>query len=76
MTGHSHREAEGTLFAMEVMQHMNDKCRVEGGGPISTSLYGTPLESTTYKFAKALQRRFGVIPGITDRAISRTAMCM
>ena len=68
MTGHSHTEAEGTPFAMEVMQHMNDKCdEWKAETNIDFSLYGTPLESTTYKFAKALQRRFGVIPGITDK---------
>ena len=60
--------AEGTPFAMEVMQHMNDKCAEwKAETNIDFSLYGTPLESTTYKFAKALQRRFGVIPGITDK---------
>ena len=68
MTGHSHTDPEGTPFAMEVMQHMNDKCNEwKAATNIDFSLYGTPLESTTYKFAKALQRRFGVIPGITDK---------
>ena len=68
MTGHSHTDAEGTPFAMEVMQHMNDKCAEwKAATNIDFSLYGTPLESTTYKFAKALQRRFGIIPGITDK---------
>ena len=68
MTGHSHTDAEGTPFAMEVMQHMNDKCNEwKSATNIDFSLYGTPLESTTYKFAKALQRRFGIIPGITDK---------
>ena len=68
MTGHSHTDAEGTPFAMEVMQHMNDKCNEwKAATNIDFSLYGTPLESTTYKFAKALQRRFGIIPGITDK---------
>ncbi|WP_302717811.1 anaerobic ribonucleoside-triphosphate reductase [uncultured Senegalimassilia sp.] len=68
MTGHSHTDAEGTPFAMEVMQHMNDKCNEwKAVTNIDFSLYGTPLESTTYKFAKALQRRFGIIPGITDK---------
>ena len=68
MTGHSHTEPEGTPFAMEVMQHMNDKCNEwKAATNIDFSLYGTPLESTTYKFAKALQRRFGVIPGISDK---------
>ena len=68
MTGHSHTDPEGTPFAMEVMQHMNDKCNEwKAATNIDFSLYGTPLESTTYKFAKALQRRFGVIPGISDK---------
>ena len=68
MTGHSHTDAEGTPFAMEVMQHMNDRCAEwKAATNIDFSLYGTPLESTTYKFAKALQRRFGIIPGITDK---------
>ena len=68
MTGHSHTDAEGTPFAMEVMQHMNDTCAEwKAATNIDFSLYGTPLESTTYKFAKALQRRFGIIPGITDK---------
>ena len=68
MTGHSHTEAEGTPFALEVMQRMNDKCTEwKEASDIDFSLYGTPLESTTYKFAKCLQRRFGVIEGITDK---------
>ena len=68
MTGHSHTEAEGTPFALEVMQHMNDKCAEwKESSNIDFSLYGTPLESTTYKFAKCLQRRFGIIEGITDK---------
>ena len=68
MTGRSHTEAEGTPFALEVMQHMNDKCTEwKEASNIDFSLYGTPLESTTYKFAKCLQRRFGVIEGITDK---------
>ena len=68
MTGHSHTDAEGTPFALEVMQHMNDKCNEwKAESDIDFSLYGTPLESTTYKFAKCLQRRFGVIEGITDK---------
>ena len=69
MTGHSHTDPEvGTPFALRVMQHMNDACakwRAESN--IAFSLYGTPLESTTYKFAKCLQKRFGVIPGVTDK---------
>ncbi len=68
MTGHSHTEAEGTPFALEVMRHMNDKCTEwKEASNIDFSLYGTPLESTTYKFAKCLQRRFGIIEGITDK---------
>ena len=68
MTGHSHTEAEGTPFALEVMQRMNDKCTEwKEASNIDFSLYGTPLESTTYKFAKCLQRRFGIIEGITDK---------
>ena len=67
-TGHSHTEKEGTPFAMAVMQHMNDKCAEwKAESDIDFSLYGTPLESTTYKFAKCLQRRFGIIPGVTDK---------
>lgn len=68
MTGLSHTDEEAKPFALKVMQHMNDKCnkwREETN--ISFSLYGTPLESTTYKFAKSLQRRFGIVEGITDR---------
>ena len=68
MTGKSHTDAEATPFALEVMQHMNDKCNEwKAATDIDFSLYGTPLESTTYKFAQALQRRFGVIVGITDK---------
>ncbi|WP_041738569.1 anaerobic ribonucleoside-triphosphate reductase [Coriobacterium glomerans] len=68
MTGHSHTEKAGTPFAMRVMQHMNDKCSAwKLAEDIDYSLYGTPLESTTYTFAKALQRRFGIIPGVTDK---------
>ncbi|MDD7202747.1 MAG: anaerobic ribonucleoside-triphosphate reductase [Coriobacteriaceae bacterium] len=68
MTGHSHTDREATPFAMAVMQHMNDKCAEwKAESDIDFSLYGTPLESTTYKFAKCLQRRFGIIPGVTDK---------
>lgn len=68
MTGHSHTDEQATPFALAVMQHMNDKCAEwKAAENIDYSLYGTPLESTTYKFAKALQRRFGVIAGITDK---------
>ncbi len=68
MTGASHTEQTGTEFALRVMQHMNDACaRWKAETDIDFSLYGTPLESTTYKFAKCLQKRFGVIPGVTDK---------
>ena len=68
MTGKSHTDPDATPFAMSVMQHMNDKCAEwKAEHNIDFSLYGTPLESTTYKFAKCLQRRFGIIPGITDK---------
>ena len=68
MTGHSHTDKEATPFALQVMRHMNDKCAEwKAAEDIDYSLYGTPLESTTYKFAKALQRRFGIIKGITDK---------
>ena len=68
MTGRSHTDKEATPFALSVMQHMNDKCQEwKTQKDIDFSLYGTPLESTTYKFAKCLQRRFGIIPGITDK---------
>ena len=68
MTGHSHTDEAATPFALAVMQHMNDKCaQWKEESNIDFSLYGTPLESTTYKFARCLQRRFGIIPGITDK---------
>ncbi len=68
MTGHSHTDKEATPFALAVMQHMNDKCSEwKAAENIDYSLYGTPIESTTYKFAKCLQRRFGIIEGITDK---------
>jgi ribonucleoside-triphosphate reductase len=68
MTGHSHTDHEATPFALSVMQRMNDKCNGwKAAEDIDYSLYGTPLESTTYKFAKCLQRRFGIIEGITDK---------
>ena len=67
MTGHSHTDREATPFALAVMQKMNDKCAEwKAAENIDYSLYGTPLESTTYKFAKCLQKRFGNVPGITD----------
>ena len=68
MTGMSHTEAEATPFALEVMQHLNDMCaKWKKETNIDFSVYGTPLESTTYKFAKALQKRFGIIEGVTDK---------
>ena len=68
MTGKSHTDPEATPFALAVMQKMNDKCTEwKKDENIDYSLYGTPLESTTYKFAKCLQRRFGIIDGITDK---------
>ena len=68
MTGKSHTDAGAKPFALSVMQHMNDKCNEwKKAENIDYSLYGTPLESTTYKFAKCLQKRFGIVPGITDK---------
>ena len=68
MTGKSHTDAGAKPFALSVMQHMNDKCTEwKKAENMDYSLYGTPLESTTYKFAKCLQRRFGIVPGITDK---------
>ena len=69
MTGKSHTDPSATPFALEIMRHMNDACaewRAETN--IAFSLYGTPLESTTYRFAKCLQKRFGIMPGVTDKA--------
>ena len=69
MTGRSHTDDEAKPFALQVMQHMNDACKGwKAKHNIDFSLYGTPLESTTYKFAKCLQQRFGMIPGITDKS--------
>ena len=68
MTGKSHTDPTATPFALEIMEHMNAACRQwKAQHNIDFSLYGTPLESTTYKFAKCLQKRFGVIPGVTDK---------
>lgn len=68
MTGKSHTTDEAKPFALEIMQHMNDKCNEwKASENVDYSLYGSPIESTTYKFAKCLKKRFGVIPGITDR---------
>ena len=68
MTGKSHTDAGAKPFALSVMQHMNDKCNAwKKAENMDYSLYGTPLESTTYKFAKCLQKRFGIVQGITDK---------
>ena len=68
MTGKSHTDKDGKPFALKVMQYMNDACaKWKAEENIDYSIYGTPLESTTYKFAKCLQKRFGIIPGVTDR---------
>ena len=68
MTGRSHTDPTATPFALQRMQKMNDKCKQwKEAENIDYSLYGTPLESTTYKFAKCLQKRFGIIPGVTDK---------
>lgn len=68
MTGKSHTDPEATPFALEIMQHMNDMCaKWKAKEKMDFSLYGTPLESTTYKFAKCLQKRFGIVPGVTDK---------
>ena len=68
MTGKSHTDPEARPFALQVMQHLNDKCaQWKAAENISYSVYGTPMESTTYRFAKCLQKRFGIIPGVTDR---------
>ena len=69
MTGKSHTDEEAKPFALQVMQHMNDACTAwKNETDIDFSLYGTPLESTTYKFSKCLQKRFGIIEGVTDRS--------
>ena len=69
MTGKSHTDPEATPFALEVMQHMNDACnKWKDETDIAFSIYGSPIESTTYKFAKCLQKRFGVIEGVTDKS--------
>ena len=68
MTGKSHTDPEATPFALDVMKHLNDACaKWKEETTIAFSLYGTPIESTTYKFAKCLQKRFGIIEGITDK---------
>ena len=69
MTGKSHTDPEATPFALEVMQHMNDACdKWKEETNIAFSIYGSPIESTTYKFAKCLQKRFGIVPGVTDKS--------
>ena len=69
MTGKSHTDPEAKPFALQVMQYMNDACKKwKAENNMDFSLYGTPLESTTYKFAKCLQKRFGIIPGVTDKS--------
>ena len=69
MTGKSHTDPSATPFALEVMQYLNDACKTwKQAHNIDFSLYGTPLESTTYKFAKCLQKRFGIVEGITDKS--------
>ncbi len=66
--GKSHTDPEVRPFALEVMQHLNDECKEwKEAENISYSVYGTPMESTTYKFSKCLQKRFGIIPGVTDK---------
>ena len=68
MIGKSHTSPEGREFALAVMQKLNDKCKEwKQAENISYSVYGTPMESTTYKFSKCLQKRFGIIPGVTDK---------
>ena len=68
MTGKSHTHPDAMPFALKVMQYLNDACKGwKAKENIDFSLYGTPLESTTYKFAKCLQKRFGIIPGVTDK---------
>ena len=68
MTGKSHTDPDGRAFAVSVMQKLNDKCKEwKEAEHISYSVYGTPMESTTYKFAKCLQKRFGIIKGVTDK---------
>ena len=69
MTGKSHTDQEATPFALEVMEYMNKACnRWKDETNIGFSIYGSPIESTTYKFAKCLQKRFGIIEGVTDRS--------
>ena len=75
MLGKSHTDPEAKPFALAVMQRLNDKCKEwKEAENISYSVYGTPMESTTYKFAKCLQKRFGIIPGVTDKNYITTAI--
>ena len=68
MTGKSHTDPSATPFALDVMRYLNAACaKWRAETHIDFSLYGTPLESTTYKFAKCLQKRFGIVPGVTDK---------
>ena len=68
MTGKSHTDPEATPFALQVMKHMNEVCeKWKEETNIGFSIYGSPIESTTYKFAKCLQKRFGIVPGVTDK---------
>ena len=69
MTGKSHTDPAATPFALEIMEHMNEACnRWKAETTIGFGIYGTPLESTTYRFAKCLQKRFGIVPGVTDKS--------
>ena len=69
MTGKSHTDPSATPFALEIMEHMNEACnRWKAETTIGFGIYGTPLESTTYRFAKCLQKRFGIVPGVTDKS--------
>ena len=69
MTGKSHTDPEATPFALDVMKHMNEACdKWKAETNIGFSIYGSPIESTTYKFAKCLQKRFGIVPGVTDKS--------
>ncbi len=69
MTGRSHTDPEATPFALDVMKHMNEACdKWKAETNIGFSIYGSPIESTTYKFAKCLQKRFGIVPGVTDKS--------
>ena len=69
MTGKSHTDPDATPFALDVMKHMNDACNQwKEETNVAFSIYGSPIESTTYKFAKCLQKRFGIVPGITDKS--------